>query len=131
MRETLEFKKVYEKNGQRFYSLSKAVTKAPNPNYDWEEQKKEIKKRLKDDFKHLAPEQIEYVAVSDAHTHIERLLFVAMQTDNGYGCLSLMQLDGVHTFLSHGGNELDVHPDEVYLRRLASANNYNYKLIKG
>jgi len=127
MTETIIFKKVYENQYQRFYSLSRPVTKAPRHGYDWEKEKEYNIKRLKEQYKRFHTESIEYVAVSDAHTHIERLLFVAMPINDDktqFSCLSGGHLDGKHTFMIHGGNSRAVHPDKVYLRRLASANGF-------
>ena len=117
--------KVCEKRGQRFYKLDTPVTIAPNPNFEWERERASFKKRIKQEYRHFLGEKIEYVCVSDAHTHIERLLFVAMPINEDateFACLAGLQLDGKHTLMISGGDPKHVHPDEVYLRRLAKAN---------
>ena len=131
MKEKLIFTKVHETLRQRFYKLSIPVTKAPNPHYDWDKERAYNLSRLKEEYKHLNPSAIEYVCVSDAHTHIERLLFVAVPMNKektDFSSLCGKQLDGRHTFMIHGGNSRDVHPDEVYLRRLSKANGYEFKM---
>lgn len=73
----------------------------------------------------------EYVAISDAHTHIERLAFPCWKyepiiSDSPY----FWQCDtiaGVNTFMIHGGDSRTVKPDQVYLRMLARGNGFQYK----
>jgi len=128
-RPTLFFKKVNENRMQRFYKLSEHITKVPNKNFDIKIEYEYYLKRVKEQYKHLLPSSIEYVCVSDAHTHIERLVFWAMPLNDEcteIGSMGGLQIDGKHTFMIHGGNSRDVHPDEVYLRRLASANGFNF-----
>ena len=126
---TLIFEKIEETSQQRFYKLSEAITKATNPKFKWEEEKEFAQKRLKEEFKKCLTEKIEIVCVSDAHTHVERLLFPAIKiSESKYTCLSYNQMDGKHTFMIHGGSQRDVHPDGVYLRRLARANNFKFKI---
>lgn len=127
----LIFRKVDENTYQRFYALSTPVVKAPNQGFVWENEKKYIESRLKEKYKPFLTEKIEYVCVSDAHTHIERLLFAAMPLDANkteFSRMSGTQMDGKHTFMIHGGDSRDVHPDYVYLRRLASANGMTFKM---
>ena len=124
--QTLEFTKVGENSNQRFYKLSIAVEKVPNPDFNWEKEKDNFHKRVKKEYKDLLTEKIQYVCVSDAHTHVERLLFLAIYApkEDEFYCVTSIQLDGKHTMMIHGGSSRDVHPDEVYLRRLASANSF-------
>lgn len=129
--QTLEFEKVGENDRQRFYKLSIPVNKAPNTRFDWEAEKEHNMSRLKEEYKKFHTDMIEYVCVSDAKTHIERLLFVAIPLNDDsseFGCMSGLHLDGKHTFMIDGGDNRHVHPDEVYLRRLASANDYQFKM---
>ena len=126
---SLSFKKVGDNGRQRFYKLSIPVEKVPNPRFDWEKEKEYNIGRLKEQFKHFHTEKIEYVAVSDAHTHVERLLFVAIplnEEKTEFGCLAGLQLDGKHTMMIHGGDSRHCHSDEVYLRRLAKVNGYGF-----
>lgn len=123
------FKKVHETARQRFYKLSEPVLKAPNKRYDFEREREYNLSRLKDKYKHLCPDKIEYVCVSDANTHVERLLFLAFKNDDGgYGGFPYGSLDGKNTFMIHGGDMNAVYPDKVYLRRLASANGFDFKI---
>lgn len=129
----LTFTKVGESMFQRFYKLSTPVSKAPNPNFNWDDERDYFLKRIEDEYKQALPREIEYVCVSDAITHIERLLFAAIPHetfDIGYSCLVGMHLDGKHTMMIDGGDDRDVHPDEVYLRRLARSNNLHFAGVK-
>jgi hypothetical protein len=133
MNKILNFVKVKETEFQRFYKLSEPVDKVPNKNYNWEEEKKYNLLRLKDEFKKYYPELIEYVVVSDAHTHIERLVFLGIpinEEKTDFGCLCGFQLDGDNTMLIEGGDLNKVYPDNYYLQRLAEVNNYEFGFIK-
>lgn len=129
---TLTFTKVGENKDQRFYKLSTPVTEVPNPDFSFDEYVKDKRERVYERFQYLIPDKIEYICVSDAHTHIERLVFIAVffPDKDQYDSLGGQQIDGKHTMMIHGGSSRDVHPDEVYLRRLSSANNMKMKLEK-
>lgn len=124
----LVFTKVCERPGRyRIYELSIPVFKAPNKGFDFKTERNDLNKSLKDEHKYLTPNAIEYVAISDAVTHTERLMFLAAKKDDGsYVPLGGMQLDGKYTMMIHGGDERDVHPDKVYLRRLAKVNGFKF-----
>ena len=61
------------------------------------------------------------VCVSDAYTHIERLVFIGEKYPSGYGNTGV-QIDGSHTMRMYGGDKRYVYPDEVYLRHLGMVN---------
>jgi hypothetical protein len=75
----------------------------------------------------------QYICVSDAHTHIERLVF-PVRFAEGFGeddlrngvkaCLikDLVQIDGEWTMMIHGGDPDAVYEHEYYLDRLVAAN---------
>lgn len=122
-KQILEFTKVQDAPTRRCYKLSHAITNAPNKHFDWQEEKRVMQERIKQEYKHLIPDAIQYVVVSDAHTHVERLAFPAFEYESGlYSVLSFMKMDGANTMQIYGGDPRSVHPDEVYLRRIASAN---------
>lgn len=128
--ETLFFKKVAERTNQRFYHLSIPVTNVPNKQFNFEDERQNFNSRLNKEYKYLTPSKIEFVCVSDAHTHVERLVFVAVQTkDSEFYNLCGLQIDGRHTMMIEGGDQRHVHPDEVYLRRIASANGYKFGML--
>ena len=92
--------------------------------------------RIKPKYKHLLAGMesgIDIICISDATTHIERLVFAGIRAKssipNECFMFSFLQIDGKHTFMTSGGNIDSVYPDEVYLRRIASCNNMNFKLI--
>jgi hypothetical protein len=127
----LSFKKVGDNGRQRFYQLSQPVTKVCYEGFDWEKEREYSVTRLKEQYKELLPDVIEYVAVSDAHTHVERLVFVAMPLNKektNFSIASSLHIDGKHTMMIHGGSYRHVHPDEVYLRRLARVNGFTFEM---
>lgn len=72
---------------------------------------------------------VNYVAISDARTHIERLAFPAFKfnpPNYPYGFLGA-EIAGKHTMMIYGGDERSIYPDLVYLRRLAQINGYRWE----
>lgn len=72
---------------------------------------------------------VEYVTISDSRVHLERLTFPAFKLnlpDEPYGCI-YDNICGKHTWLIKEGDPKSIHPDEVYLRRLAQINNLKWK----
>lgn len=110
---------------QRYYELSSPIFIGRNLGHDVDivaelEECKE--KRMKPEYKHLLrTDGCHIICVSDAYTHIERLVFVGEKFPAGYGRTSI-QIDGSHTMRIHGGDERSVYPDEVYLRHLGMIN---------
>jgi hypothetical protein len=110
---------------QRFYELSEPIHKGRRfgGDVDIATELQECKdNRVKPDYKHLIrTDGCHIICVSDAHTHIERLVFAAEKFPSGYGSLGI-HIDGSHTMMIHGGDERYVYPDEVYLRHLGMVN---------
>ena len=115
---------------QRFYKLSSPVEKFTNGLTTVKNELEYTRRLLRGDLKNLIPQGIsgwDIICVSDAHTHLERLVFLGCKIGEGrYSRLSSLQLDGVHTMMIHGGSRDKMYPDKVYLRRLASANGYKF-----
>ena len=115
---------------QRFYKLSAPIEKFTNGLTTVKKELEYTRRFLREDFKNLIPQGIsgwDIICVSDAHTHLERLVFLGCKVGEGkYYRLSPIQLDGVHTMMIHGGSRDKMYPDKVYLRRLASANGYKF-----
>ena len=131
-KEILECKLIYKNQHQRFYETSKKLKKFPYKNWDLDT---EIA-RIKPEYKHLLESiesGIDIICISDATTHTERLVFAGIRAEssipNECFIFSFLQIDGKHTYMTPGGNIDSVYPDEVYLRRIASCNNMNFKLI--
>lgn len=118
-------KLVSTNNTQRYYELSSPIYKGRNFGGDVDivaalEECKE--NRMKPEYKHLLrSDGCHIVCVSDAHTHIERLVFVGEKYPSGYGNTGI-QIDGCHTMMIFGGDERHVYPDEVYIRHLGMVN---------
>lgn len=67
-----------------------------------------------------------YVVVSDANTHTERLCFYGFEVIDSEGIKHIThnshQIAGYLTFMSRGGSSEAVYPDKVYLRFLRMIN---------
>lgn len=114
-----------ENNTQRFYRLNTKIKKVPNESHNYEDEFEYRLKQIKPEYEEELKEYSEgsnIYCISDAHTHTERLAFIGVKIKDNYGRFAL-HADGKITMMIHGGNNRDVHPDKVYLRRLAKANN--------
>lgn len=117
---------------QRFYRLSHKLTKGYSvirgKETDLLEELKMAKEiDFKPEYKDTCPlDGVQMICVSDAHTHTERLVFAAMEYQEGKIGRMRVQLDGVHTFSIYGGSDRAVKPDFVYLRRLAALNGLSF-----
>lgn len=143
MEKTLKFKKVAVKDKrQTFYELSEPITKAPNKNWNLNEELNYSKHRLKKEYRKYVPnDSINIICISDAHTHTERLVFPGclikhtketptLSEKDVYHCLIGLSMDGVNTMLIHGGDISTIHEPEYYLKRIAESNNMNYEIIE-
>lgn len=109
---------------QRFYELSEPIYKGRRFGGDVNiaTELQECKDMVKPEFKHLIrTDGCHIICVSDAHTHIERLVFAAEKFPSGYGRTGI-QIDGSHTMRIHGGDSDRIYADEVYLRHLGMVN---------
>ncbi|MCQ2058692.1 MAG: hypothetical protein MJY71_02545 [Bacteroidaceae bacterium] len=72
------------------------------------------------------PDGVNFVGISDAIDHIERLAFPAFPTPDGYSfvCDSIA---GKHTMLTTGGNPSMIYDDAVYLRFLCHINGLKWE----
>lgn len=134
---TIIAKKVFETRTQRFYELSEPITKGRR----WKDDVDIIQEMtdpeismIKEEYRKFIPSDgCRLVCVSDAHTHVERLVFQAFTyLDNGvvkHGRMSL-NIDGKHTFSIDGGDTDSVYDDEVYLRHLGMVNKVRIMLEK-
>lgn len=122
----MKFTLIKTTDKQRIYKSDVEITRFPNPRFDWDSEIKHANVRLKPGVKMLE-DKCFYVVVSDAHTHIERLVFAGMryQLSDGeeiYAPVSMLQITGRYTMMIHGGDPQSVYPDEVYLRQIAILN---------
>lgn len=88
-------------------------------------------------WKEIKQNGVEYVAVSDAHTHTERLVFPGFKLPNElsekYGqqyVFSSFEIAGKHTMIIDGGDPDTIYDDEIYLRFLARLNNLSWEGIE-
>lgn len=122
----------------RFYALSEPITKGIS---DWVGSvdipadierfcKLRIKPEFRDEIVNQTRDGAHFVVVSDAFTHIERLVFPAWQTkEHGMGA-GAMEIDGKHTMMIHGGDPDSVYEDEVYLRHLCILNKLKWEGVE-
>ncbi len=128
---------VHNNGRQRFYSLSEPIAKGMSlfgPCDVMEDIKRYISERIKPEYKEDVLDSFKdgckMIAVSDAHTHIERLVFPAFVRDNGEHCILTNEIDGKHTFMIDGGDPRSVYPDAVYLRHLCIINNLKWEGVE-
>lgn len=124
-------KLVKQTNEQRFYELSEPIYKGRRfgKDIDIAIEVKESKEHIKPEYRDTVRDDgCHIICISDAHTHIERLVFVAEKFSFGYGRLGV-QIDGCHTMMIHGGDSRYVYPDEVYLRHLGIINGVKIEMI--
>ena len=138
MKDKITFTFEETKGNQSFYSCDRPiligkttfsevnVAKEMKENYDklkkyWKERDSEVYSK----FLKYYPSVCMAVCISDANTHMERLVFTAYKTDKGWGRQNI-QIGGSHTMRIYGGDSLSIKPHKVYLRRLAQLNDYVY-----
>ena len=122
----MKFELVHENARQRFYKSNTEIKVFPIDNFNWDEELKSSKSNLKEGWS-MIDDKCFYVCVSDASTHIERLVFAAgrFQCNDGsieYGRYSSSHIDGNMTFMTYGGNPDLVKDDLVYLRHISIKN---------
>lgn len=127
----MNFKLVHKTDKQRFYESDVEITKFPDKRFDLETELKDAKGRLREGVEMLN-DKVFIVCISDAKTHLERLVFAATKykLPNGevvYGPLSMRHIDGALTMMIHGGDARSMKPDEVYLRRIEMFNRRDEK----
>lgn len=127
----MNFKLVHQTDKQRFYESDVEITKFPNGRFDLEKELEYGKSRLREGVEMLN-DKVYVVCISDATTHLERLVFAATtyKLPDGeviYGPLSMLQIDGAMTMMIHGGDPKTIRPDEVYLRQIAILNSKSHE----
>jgi hypothetical protein len=129
----MKAKKVFVAPTYRIYEVSEPIKKGKS---DWvrevsiDETIESYMPRIKEKYKECVASRkgkgVEYVAISDANTHIERLAFPAFKFGETYGFLC-DDIAGKHTYLTEGGDPDSVYEDAVYLRFLAKINGLKWE----
>ncbi|MCR5071175.1 MAG: hypothetical protein K6A62_04540 [Bacteroidales bacterium] len=130
----MKAKLVHSNARQRWYELSVPIHKGISDILGEVDIVKDVKsfieRRIKPEYRSAVLEAYKdgcrTVVVSDAHTHIERLVFPGFCINGIWGILS-GEIDGKHTFMSDGGDPNSVYNDEVYLRHLCSLNKISWE----
>ena len=137
MKTEIKFALAHKTLRQRFYKASQPLSKSgKGEDYRYTNSsgdntmKLYADKEKKTTKEWQVPATFDGVVVSDAHTHTERLSFPMWEiepvcSDNPY-IFVCDNICGHMTFMTHGGDIDTVHPDKVYLRKLAAANGYKY-----
>lgn len=123
---------VHETRNQRFYKIEPPVktVKELRKEKSVKQAFEDAKRSVKPEFIHLFDKsEMDLVCISDAHTHIERLVFAAVEYRPGEFGRTTIQIDGAFTMMIQGGDSRRVKPDAVYLRRLASLNGMAFEGI--
>lgn len=134
----MEAKLVNKTANYRIYKLSEPIRIGKSDicgEVNIKEAFEELKKRVREDSPHYNEiietlgRECTFVMISDARTHIERLVFPAFEYNGKYGWGS-GDIGGKHTMMIYGGDQNSIYPDEVYLRRLAQINKLKWEGIK-
>lgn len=129
--ETLDARLIKKTNTQRFYKLShklkKGISTLRGKEIDLiEEMTISKEKDFKPDYKKFCPiNGVDIICISDATTHLERLVFAGCDYGDDIG-RTRVQIDGCFTMMTHGGDKSSMKPDYVYIRRLAKINGFEF-----
>ncbi len=133
----MKAKLVHDTGRQRWYELSEPIRKGISDLFGEIDIDKEMQdycqRRIKVEFRDAILEQLKdgcrLITISDALTHIERLVFPAYCVDGSWSMMG-MEIDGKHTFLIDGGDTKAVYADEVYLRHLCILNHLKWEGVE-
>lgn len=130
--------KTYRGGNVKIYELSDPIQKGKS---DWRGEFS-ISRSLNDLYDRLFPKYKEsaekyrksdscyYVAISLAHTHVEKLAFPAIKINENEFTFIGDDIAGKHTFITSGGDPSTIYADEVYLRFLAGINGLHFEGIE-
>jgi len=127
-----KYKLVRKTNTHKYYKLPKPITIFTNKSFNFENELKDLRRRLKPEYE-MINNECKYVCISDSKTHTERLVFAAgriKNTINGKIIISIYsyaKIDGITTTIIEGGDHTTIHDDEVYLRHLSILNSSKNK----
>jgi len=134
MSKTMELiKELGNQSNQRYYQLDFKIYKHFGTGK--EKTIKELVDNVKLKEPWVIPKPVTYVnkiCISDAHRHIERLVFPVIEIENSVtGERKLTHLmdriDGKYTFMTHGGSPEAVYHDRTYVRHLRELNKEGVK----
>lgn len=128
---------IHNNGRQRFYSLSEPISKGISlfgPTDVMDDIRRTIQFQIKEEYQEGILDSFKdgckMIAVSDARTHIERLVFPAFIRDNGEHFFLPCEIDGKLTSMIKGGDPRSVYPDAVYLRHLCIINNLKWEGVE-
>lgn len=123
-------------NQVKIYELSEPIYKGKSDlvgEVDIEKSKNDIYERLKKEYVESANKYKKkgcyHIAISMAHTHVECLVFPAIKIAEDRYAWTYDDIGGQHTMMIYGGDPSTIHPDEVYIRRLAQINGLKWEGI--
>ena len=133
----MKAKLVHDTGRQRWYELSEPIRKGicdVSGEVDIVKDMQDCCQRhIKKEFLDAVLEQYKdgcrMVVVSDAFTHIERLVFPGFRLNGNWSFIEA-NIDGKHTFMIDGGNPEAVYADEVYLRHLCILNHLKWEGVE-
>lgn len=131
-KKVLTAKMVAEIGLQKYYVLSHRIQKGIYWGREVDIEKSVTDTEFKKEYKFLSEAAVggvNVVCISDAHTHIERIVFAGfMYKKNGEVQYSRYRtaIDGKNTFMRDGGDYSAVYEPGVYLRHLARLNGFTF-----
>ena len=116
---------------QKFYELSSPIKKGRYfyKDVDIENSLREEFRNVSDKYKESFSRECKIICVSDAHTHIERLVFAGHRKGDEF-YFSHTVICGVNTMMINGGDITKIYDINVYLRFLGRLNNVKLTLLK-
>ena len=116
---------------QKFYELSSPIKKGRYfyKDVDIENSLREEFRNVSDKYKESFSRECKIICVSDAHTHIERLVFAGHRKGDEF-YRSHTVICGVNTMMINGGDITKIYDINVYLRFLGRLNNVKLTLLK-
>ena len=130
MRE-IKVKLVKDEGKQKFYELSSPIKKGRYfyKDIDIENSLREELENVSDRYKESFSRECKIICVSDAHTHVERLVFAGHRRGNEF-YRSRTVICGVNTMMINGGDIAKIYEIDVYLRFLGKLNGVKITLLK-
>lgn len=134
----MKFTEVFKDKHQTYYVSDTPIKEVPNRSSVFEDRVKEVlyclDNKINEEYELIDPirgdmnKGFKYICISDARTHIERLVFYAHKFRNKktgeivFGAMDKLHIDGEMVMLTGGGNTASVHPHSYYLDRLIELN---------
>lgn len=129
LKKEIKFTLVKEESNRKYYQCSELLVKSANKFDIIKDIINSFIERLEDGYsKYVNPNGLEYICISDAHTHTERLVFPAFKLEDTL-LINHLHIAGDMTMMICGGDDSLVYEPEHYFKQLAEANGYIYDSV--